>query len=237
MKVSVVIPVFNALKYIGEAIESINAQTAGVEEIICVDDCSTDDSVNYLIKYFPNVRVVKNSTNMGPSHARNLGIKAAAGELISFLDADDKWPKDKIRWQIDELMNDESLMLVGGKTILFSEDNSTQSGSFEEHFNVYLGSLLIKKAVFKNIGLFNENLKLSEDQDWFLRLREAGVPHKIVDRVALEKRSHNTNITKDLKFVDSGFITALKHSLDRRRLSGELSNLDKIQIQNTSDDK
>lgn len=238
MKVSVVIPVFNAIKYIGEAIESIYEQTTKVEEIICVDDCSEDGSLEFILQNFPNVRPIRRLVNMGPSHARNMGIKASRGNIISFLDADDKWPKDKIQWQSNEMMKDKSLMLVGGKTQLFSEKNDKQkSEGGEKHFNVYLGSLLIRKEVFDRVGLFNEHLRLSEDQDWFLRVREANVHHKIVDRVALHKRIHIANTTKDLKFVQSGFITALKHSLDRRRISGDLSNLDKIKIKKENNGK
>ena len=172
--------------------------------------------------------------NMGPSYSRNMGIKQSTGSLLSFLDADDKWAPNKLEWQLDEIMKDPDLMIVGGQTTSFSSEDKSID---DQHFNTYLSSLLIKRSVFDKIGLFDESLRLSEDQDWFLRAREEQINYKIFDRIAFFKRTHDSNLTKDLKFSETGFIQALKNSLDRRRTAGLMSNLDQIQINSSEDGK
>lgn len=92
MKVSVIIPVYNCEKYVGECIESVQNQTLGDIEIICVNDASTDTSSKILEQYARNdkrIRIVNNQENGGLSFARNRGMKYAKGEYIYFLDSDD----------------------------------------------------------------------------------------------------------------------------------------------------
>lgn len=91
IKVSVIIPIYNASRYLGPAIDSILGQTLSEIEIICVDDGSTDKSLEILKEYQNSddrIRIVT-QTNAGPAHARNNGIRRARGEYIAFLDADD----------------------------------------------------------------------------------------------------------------------------------------------------
>lgn len=234
MDISVIIPVYNSAGYIGEALESVYKQTAKIHEVICIDDASTDNSSELIKKNYPKVRLLQNDTNMGPSYSRNRGINAANGSIISFLDADDLWPDDKTEWQINELVQKESLMLVGGQTKIFTNDPQATSQENDEHFNSYLASFLIKKSVFKKVGLFDKNMRLSEDQDWFLRVREAGISLKVVNRLALLKREHTSNTTYQLSFGQTDFIMALKKSLDRRRANNAFVDLDRIEIEGNS---
>ena len=97
MKLSVIIPVYNAEKYIQETIESVYAQEIADMEVICVDDCSTDDSVRVireLQQAHDNLHLLQNTENHDAGFSRNRGIEAAAGEWIHFLDADDLWMKN-----------------------------------------------------------------------------------------------------------------------------------------------
>ena len=87
-RVSIVIPCFNREQYIGASIESCLAQTHAAAEIVVVDDGSTDRSVAKIQSYGPRVTCIQ-STNQGPGHARNLGVKAATGDYVQFLDSDD----------------------------------------------------------------------------------------------------------------------------------------------------
>ena len=89
LEASVVIPCYNAERFLAEAIESALAQTRPVHEIIVADDCSTDDSAEITRRY--GVRYVRTPCNQGPAAARNLGAAAATGELVAWLDADDRW--------------------------------------------------------------------------------------------------------------------------------------------------
>lgn len=99
--VSVIIPIYNAEKYIEECIKSILAQTTSNFEIILVDDGSTDDSLNICNKYKNENVIVIHQKNSGVSAARNAGIKAAKGEFITFVDGDDWLEKDALKNMYD----------------------------------------------------------------------------------------------------------------------------------------
>lgn len=93
MKISVIVPVYNAEEYLRECLDSLVKQTLDELEIIAVDDCSKDSSAEiikeYEARYPGRVKVIQNSTNRGPGGARNAGIEAASGEYIGFMDNDD----------------------------------------------------------------------------------------------------------------------------------------------------
>ncbi len=233
MSISVIIPTYNSEKFILEALQSVYEQHVEFNEVICIDDASADATVSLIEHNFPEVLIYKNEKNSGPSFARNKGIKKATGTVIAFLDSDDTWPKNKISEQLQQLTAHPDLEIIGGLTnYFFMPDVQKPKGTTIEtpHFNAYLGSFLIKKSVFEKIGGFDEDIRLSEDQDWFLRAREAKIPIKIINKVVLNYRVHDKNCTRDLLFKDTGFLYALKKSLDRRRSSEQLKNLDPIDI-------
>lgn len=99
--VSVVIPCFNASRFLNATLESVFAQTYAVRELILVDDGSTDDSAGIAESYGPPVRVIRQS-NQGESVARNRGMETACGDWIAFLDADDLWEPHKLERQLSE---------------------------------------------------------------------------------------------------------------------------------------
>src|SRR5215468_9302617 len=98
--ISCIVPVFNGERYVREALDSILAQTHRPLEIIVADDGSTDGSANVVAAFRDGVRYLRQS-NQGPSSARNLGIRAALGDFIAFLDADDLWHPQKLQRQMD----------------------------------------------------------------------------------------------------------------------------------------
>lgn len=92
IKISIIIPIYNAEKYLNQCIDSLLNQTLKEIEIICVDDCSTDRSLDIIINYAKNdarVSIIKNESNLNAGESRNIGLKLAKGEYIHFLDADD----------------------------------------------------------------------------------------------------------------------------------------------------
>ncbi|WP_025742444.1 glycosyltransferase family 2 protein [Aquimarina pacifica] len=234
MTVSVIIPTYNSEQFIIEALQSVYDQNFAFNEVICIDDASTDNTISLIKKKFPEVLVFSNSQNSGPSFSRNKGIKLATGTVLAFLDSDDIWPSNKIKEQLQQLTADPSLEIIGGLTSYFFMPESIKRKETEKletpHFNAHLGSLLIKKNVFSKVGAFDETLRLSEDQDWFLRVREAKTSMKIIDKVTLNYRVHNKNSTNDLSFKGSGILEVLKKSLDRRRFADQLKSLDPIII-------
>jgi glycosyltransferase involved in cell wall biosynthesis len=101
--VSVIVPVYNGERYLSAALESIFAQDYHPFEVIVVDDGSGDSSAA-IAKSFKSVQYIY-QTNQGIANAWNLGIDASKGELIAFLDCDDLWTPNKLRLQVDYLVN------------------------------------------------------------------------------------------------------------------------------------
>ncbi len=114
--VSVVIPAYNAAKYIGRAIDSVLAQTRPADEIIVVDDGSTDNTADVAHGYGDKIRFIRQE-NAGASVARNTGIEAATSEWIAFLDADDEWLPQKLQLQTEHLRRNPNLVWTTGNFI------------------------------------------------------------------------------------------------------------------------
>ena len=225
--VSVVIPVFNGEKLLREAVESVREavhvldQKYSPVEIIIVDDGSTDGTAGVAQSFTDAVRYV-HQTNQGPAAARNRGIEQAQGNLIAFADADDLWPANKLELQLPYLLRDSATDIVLGRIqqVLLSETGSgqTQAQEFAEPaFSVNLGSAVIRKSVFERVGLFDETMRYSEDVDWFMRAREAGVAIVTIEAVTLFYRQHEQNMTRGKSTSELNVLKALKKSLDRRR--------------------
>ena len=101
--VSIIMPVFNASRYVIESVESIIAQTYNNWELIIVDDCSIDDTLEKIDKYIKRdnrIRVIKLNENLGVAKERNIAIEEANGRYIAFLDSDDKWKYNKLEKQL-----------------------------------------------------------------------------------------------------------------------------------------
>ncbi len=224
---SVIMPVYNGAAYIKEAVESIAAlhETGIALEIIIVDDGSTDNTSNIIHGLNnPAIRYI-HQPNSGPSKARNTAIRAARGELIAFLDADDRWPTHKLKLQLSFLDANQNVDVVGGLIDYFympgSEYRKEQIKIDTPVFNVQLGGLIVRKNVFDRVGYFNEQLRFSEDQDWILRIKEANISMQILNEIVLLYRIHPGNVTIHKTLKDLGVLRALKLSLDRRRQLSE----------------
>src|SRR5581483_306102 len=102
MKISVVMAAFNAERYVAAAIESILAQTRKADEIIVIDDGSTDRTFEVLTRYEDNITLLRQD-NTGPAIALNRAISAASGDMLAFLDADDLWAEEKLSLQAHNL--------------------------------------------------------------------------------------------------------------------------------------
>ena len=190
--VDVIIPAYNAGKFIERTLKSVVSQTHLPEKIIVVDDGSTDDTVAVVNNFKKNSSVdieLFEQENKGPNAARNVGIKNSTSEYVAFLDADDLWENVKIEKQIAVFQNsaykDLGLVYCGyklidenGKEINKKNIFPTLKGSVFNKLlkaNLISGSpstVLIKRAVLKETGLFDENLKGSEDWDMWLRIAE-----------------------------------------------------------------
>ena len=122
MKISTVITLYNLEKYIDDAIQSVLSQTRQPDEIIVVDDCSTDGSADIVTKYRDRVIYIKQEKNIGALRNSLSGLKAATGDIVAFLDGDDVWMPEKLEAIEKEFLQDEEVVLVSHDFIRVDEN-------------------------------------------------------------------------------------------------------------------
>jgi glycosyltransferase involved in cell wall biosynthesis len=186
--ITVVIPVRNREHLIVRAIESVVAQTLTVDEIIVVDDASTDRTVEVvgeLAKSLSNLTLVSLKENVGAARARNIAIEIANGDLIAFLDSDDVWYVDKLSKQVVEFDANKNVVAVfcgmvavnpgtGNRYHIVPGPRATLNGLYHSNFLMTMSCALISKRALVDIGGFDESLPTCEDWDLFIRLAEIG---------------------------------------------------------------
>lgn len=113
-KVSVLVAVYNASEYLSKCIDSLLNQTLRDIQVICIDDCSTDDSLNILKGYSlrdSRIEIISLEQNRGQAHARNIGLKQAVGEYVCMLDADDWFSADALQKAVEKFDYDTDCVL------------------------------------------------------------------------------------------------------------------------------
>ena len=178
--VSVIIPAYNAGQRVTRTITSALNQTRPVLEVIVVDDGSTDDTVEVVSRFGPPVRVVS-KPNGGPASARNLGASQARGEWLAMLDADDWWFPRKNELQLAHSMSDD----IGlshcrlDHRIERPPGDLTFQGLWDRNW-ISNSSVLIRRAVFEELGGFVEEPRLISVEDYNLWLRVAAAGWRVV---------------------------------------------------------
>ena len=188
--VSVIIPAYNAAKYIGEALESVLNQTFASHESIVINDGSpdTDELERALQKYSSVIQYIKQE-NLGAAAARNAGLRRARGEYVAFLDADDKWLPNFLEDQLEFLRSRNAdfvfsdALLIGesrlaGRT--FMELQPPKSAVTPESLlavdvTVLTSAVLARKKPIFEVGLFDETIKRGHDFELWFRLAKAGI--------------------------------------------------------------
>ncbi len=179
--VSVVLPAFNAEKFVGEAIESILAQTFTDFELIVIDDGSTDSTLGILRSFDDDrVRVISNPENLGIVKTRNIGIAKARGDYIAVQDADDLSLPTRLGKQVVYLETHPEVALLGSarKTLLpngavRAHKLRLQKPTFEDLLkrNCFVhGSVMIRKTALEAVGGYNDLFRFAEDYELYLRI-------------------------------------------------------------------
>ena len=180
--ISVVIPTYNNAKSVVAAIQSVQAQDCPVAEIIVVDDGSEDNTREVLDVYIKaNIIRYIHQNNSGVSSARNTGIKKSIGDWIAFLDADDEWLPGKLKQQISIIKNNDIVWCCGCiKTSIHDKSSDCPKKLHSRIINIFegysmglpfqTGAFLIRKEVILSVGLFKEDVKISEDRDLWWRI-------------------------------------------------------------------
>ena len=179
--VSVIIPTYNRANDLGRSIDSVLSQTYSDYELIVVDDGSTDATPSLLSTYDRRLRIIRQN-NQGVSAARNTGIKSAKGKFIALLDSDDAWLPEKLAQQTAffkahpqaMLCQTEEIWIRNGKRVNPKKKHQKYSGMiFEKTLPLCLVSpsaVMIRRALFDEIGFFDETLPACEDYDLWLRI-------------------------------------------------------------------
>jgi glycosyltransferase involved in cell wall biosynthesis len=224
--ISVIIPAYNAEKYLAEALDSIVSQDYQPHEVIVVDDGSTDNTAA-IVKSYPEARYVYQS-NRGLAAAKNTGLTHATGGLISFLDSDDIWLPSKSRREVEYLEAHPEKGCVLARVQNFLQEGVDRprwlaSEMLGEDFNAYLlGTLLAHRWVFEKVGNFNAEYYW-HDTDWFVRVTDARIPTGTISEPLLRRRIHENNMTGKLKDPVHDRLLILKQSIDRKRANAAQS--------------
>lgn len=219
-KISVIIPVYNGAQYLARAINSALAQTYPAHEIIVIDDESIDSTPSVIERYKDRIltRRIKNS---GAAGARNAGLEIATGDLVAFLDHDDIWFKDKLEKQVEaaERFPDVGLIccdfavryphlrnrIVKHFSVLprlraLNMDEPLKENPFkaliQEHFVGTSSSVMVRRNVIKQVGLFNPAYRSSQDYDYWLRCA-LSTKFLILSDVLLYKKNHSLSVSQN----------------------------------------
>ena len=228
--VSVIIPTYNYGRFIGEAIESVLAQTCPIAEIIVVDDGSTDGTEDVVRRFGDKIRYIK-QPNAGVCAARNKGIEISSGELIGFLDADDSWLPEKVEKQVAKFAEDAGFGLVHcgmrefegetGETIMLHLDGQEGWVANDlvlfENATVYVnGSMwIVKRDVLDDVGGFDTRLKNGEDWEFCLRVARK---YKVgfVAETLVNYRNHGVSATNNLAEMERSTAIAWAKAFDTK---------------------
>ena len=249
--VSVIVPTYNYGHFLPETLASVRAQTLDAWECLVVDDGSTDDTWEVALAAAQRDERIKyiRRVNGGLAAARNSGLRAATGEFVQFLDADDALQEHKLEVQARYLARTPDAGLVYGNVRYFDSDTGERrrglfadepwmpevSGAGEELLRVLLrnnimvvNSPLVRRAVIDAVGWFDESLTSLEDWDYWLRCALAGVRFEFLDEagtlamVRVHRRSMSQN--RDTMYAQLGKV---RDKLAAHRLGNELGELNR----------
>lgn len=227
--VSVIIPTYNRGWTLRAAIDSVLAQTYRDFELIVVDDGSTDDTAEILQSYGPDIQVLRQA-NAGVSAARNTGVRSAKGDFIAFLDSDDRWLPDKLGVQVDffasypdaVICQTEEIWIRNGKRVNPKKVHQKPSGHiFKASLALCLVSpsaVMLRKALFDEIGGFDETLPACEDYDLWLRVSARYSVHLLQTPLIIKNGGHADQLSR-MPGLDRYRIKAIEKIL----ATGELS--------------
>src|SRR5215210_1968241 len=228
--ITVVIPTYNRVDLLGEAIDSALAQDWPEFEVVVVDDGSTDETPQLLSAYGDRVRVIRQE-NAGESNARNAGILAARHELVALLDSDNRWLPGKLRRQMVLFSTNPApeFTFTGYTTfgdvlrhdVILDGWQDTQEGALEQLLagcRVNFSTVVATKKTLTSAGLFDESLRCAQDYDLWLRVAVGGHRFAYLPEALTEYGSMRDAVSGDADLVN----TSTEYVLERLFASGAL---------------
>jgi len=197
-KVSVILPTYNRQVWVCNAIDSVLAQRCQPDEIVVIDDGSTDNTAEVLKSYGSAIRVIS-QPNRGVAAARNAGLLKSHGDWVAFIDSDDEWHPRYLETQVRALSQTPEAVLSITDAHLVGHDHAEHTyfelngihhrwGTFQSrcvpqvdtmaflirHLPWQLGAVMVKRDTCMRAGLFDDSLQLSEDVEWLARVARQG---------------------------------------------------------------
>lgn len=211
-KISVVMPVYNAERYLTEAIESILNQTESDFELLIIDDGSTDHTLQIIEDYQNDNRVVllRNATNIGVSATLNRGLREAKGKYIARMDADDIALPDRFKKQVAFLEEHRDIVLIscgmqcfGNSNAVLGEITGTDKVAVALLFNCCLGhpGYMIRADIIQKHKLrYNENNQYAEDYEFLIDISKFGLLDNYPE-ILMKYRVHNESVSREYKGI------------------------------------
>ncbi len=230
--VSIVITTYNRRSFLKEAVLSVINQDYQDKEILVIDDGSTDRSFEE-VRGLPLRYVWKE--NRGISSARNMGINISRGEFIAFLDVDDLWKKGKLTRQLEAMIENQidisytdEIWIRNGEHLNQKDRHKKYSGDiFERCLPLCIispSSVVIKRKILDEIGLFDETLPVCEDYDIWLRITSR-YPVLFIDKPLIIKRGgHKDQLSRAYEAIDRFRIQSLAKIIQSNTLNPEMKN-------------
>ncbi len=199
--VSIILPLYNGRNFIESSINSVLSQSYNPFELLVIDDGSSDGSDD-LVPSDPRIRLFRRQ-NAGVAASRNFGISQAKGTFLAFIDQDDRWYPEKLQLQMQVLLNDPEPGYV--LTLMHNHLVETMQRPYwlnpelltEDPVGLLPSTLVVRRRIFAEIGIFTEDLVNASDMEWFIRAKKAGVQMRIVNQVLLQRNIHEDNCSSD----------------------------------------
>ncbi len=223
LSISVVIPTFNYARFLREAIDSALAQTFSPLEIIVIDDGSTDNTAEVMTAYASDSRVrYLRQENRGLSAARNAGVRAARGEFIALLDADDRWKPEKLSRQMAAFTGEQVGLVYCGREVFDEQGVQDRNPADESKCDSALewltianlfcpSSVVVRRRCFTEEGGFDESLRKVEDREMWIRLAKH-FRFRCVPDCLVEWRLHGSALNRNTEGMEEAFRETLRRA-------------------------
>lgn len=238
--VSIVIPLYNAAKFIEETLRALQGQTHRTFEAIIVDDGSTDDSAK-LVQGFcdcdPRLKLIRQS-NSGVSVTRNRGAQVAKAPIIAFLDADDLWHPNFLEVML-RFMQQHPEVSVGFARTRFIDERGVATGATSNprlknlqtkdflagNPTTTCSNLVVRQSAFLSSGGFQSGLNHAEDQLWLLQMHFTGHQIAGLDQVLLDYRANSAGLSADTLAMGRGWEAMAKRAgtMDAARVGSSVA--------------
>jgi len=207
LKISVIMPVCNSEKYLKESIDSVLNQSFKDFELIIVNDCSTDNSLNIINNYDDKrIKLFSNQKNLGTVKSRNIGLNLSLGEYIAVMDSDDVSLQSRLEKQFNYLESNKHIFLAGS-SVIFIDDKGKEISRFRKYNDYKMLAWRLPKScgivhssvMFRNTKkyFYNESFISAHDYDFYLNLLSKGenltnLPDFLVKHRVHKDSGHNS---------------------------------------------